>query len=224
MDKDLHSLQACKLFEGIAAENLPTLLTCFKARRQDYDRDETILSSGGRPREVGVIMRGSANIIKEDYWGNRSLIQKLQAADVFAESFALAGVETLPFSVIAAEKTQALYLDTTGMLSSCALTCVFHTQLIFNIVQLLAHKNILLTRKIEHIAMRSTKEKLLSYLSSQALDADSGSFAIPYNRQELADYLCVDRSALSSVLSRLKQEGMLDYHRNDFRVLKQANS
>ncbi|MHC1786548.1 MAG: Crp/Fnr family transcriptional regulator [Christensenellales bacterium] len=208
------------LFAGMAASEMPQLLHCLGARRLYWQKDAWILRAGDQPGALGLILKGSASVLREDYWGNRTLIQKLAAGDVFAESFALAGAPGLPVSVLATDATEVLYLDVSGVLSPCALGCAFHTRLIVNIARLLAEKNIALTRKIEHLAMRSTREKLLSYLSGESQRAGSDSFVIPFSRQELADYLCVDRSAMSAALGRLRREGTIDFSRSHFRVLR----
>ncbi len=216
MDRWMDDLSPCKLFEGIEQKDMPVLLDCLQARRVCYDKDSYVLRAGDSPDELGVVLKGAVTIAKEDYWGNRSIIQRLGPGGVFAESFAAARAKSLPVSVIAVERSELLFLHCDSILSVCMHSCPFHTQLIFNMVQLLAQKNIALTQKIEHITMRSTRDKLLSYLSGEAIRQGSDRFTIPYNRQELADYLCVERSAMSWALSGLKREGRIDYHKSDF--------
>lgn len=216
MEDWLDTLGLCRLFEGIDKRDLPTLLDCLRARRVCYDKDAYLLRMGDSQDEMGVVISGGVIIVREDYWGKRSLISRQGPGGVFAESFAASRSGRLPVSVIATQRSEVLFLHCDSMLSACMHSCPFHTRLIFSMVQLLAQKNIALTQKMEHITLRSTREKLLSYLSGEALRQGSERFTIPYDRQELADYLCVDRSAMSSTLSQLKREGRLDYHRSDF--------
>lgn len=212
-------LQRCPLFEGLDPEDLPALLRCAGAHRQSYPRGGQILTQGDVTRELGILLSGTATIERTDYWGNRALVEKLEAGDAFAESYVFAGDEPLRVSVTAAEACQALWMDGAMLLKTCEKACAFHHQILMNLTRFIAGKNLLLSRKIALLSRRSTRDKLLSYLSEQALTKGSDSFSIPFSRQELADYLCVERSAMSATLSRLKREGAIDYHRNQFRIL-----
>ncbi|HOJ48528.1 MAG TPA: Crp/Fnr family transcriptional regulator [Bacillota bacterium] len=207
------------LFAGIEEENIDRLLGCLSARAAEFKKDVYIMSMGEKPSDVGIVLSGSVNIISEDYWGNRTIIAKATAGELFAEAFSCADVKKLPVSVVSAEKTSVLLIDYKKIITTCTSACVFHTSLIRNMLQILANKSIYLMKKIEHTARRTTREKLLSYLSDQAIAAESSSFDIPFNRQELADYLCVDRSAMSNELSKLRDEGILEFKKNHF-VLK----
>lgn len=214
----LVQLEGCKLLEGIKAQDMPRLFGCLKARCQDFRRDQFLLRAGDSQDELGILLTGSVSVVREDYWGNRSLVQKLGPLDIFAESYALSGSAPLRVSVVAGEDSRVLWLDGPLMLERCQKNCEFHQRLLLNLTQSMAQKNLALSRKIELLALRSTKEKLLNYLSQEALLQGSDRFSITLSRQELADYLCVDRSAMCAMLSRLKREGALDYHRNHFRI------
>lgn len=207
------------LFAGIDEKDIDRLLFCLSAREAEYKKDVYILSAGEKPTEVGIVLSGSVNIINEDYWGNRTIIAKATAGELFAEAFSCANAKKIPVSVVSAEKTSVLFIDYKKIITTCTSACVFHTSLIRNMLQIIANKNIHLMKKMEHTARRTTREKLLSYLSEQAIAAESSSFDIPFNRQELADYLCVDRSAMSNELSKLRDEGILEFKKNHF-VLK----
>jgi CRP-like cAMP-binding protein len=167
---------------------------------------------------VGIILTGNVHIIQEDYWGNRSILTHIAPPDLFGEAFACAEMEKTPVSALAVEKTDVLFIDYQKIITICPSACVFHGQLIENMLRILAEKNILLTQKMEILSKRTTKEKLLAYLSFQAIAAKSSSFYIPFQRQALADYLGVDRSAMSSALGALKKEGKIDFEKNWFRL------
>ena len=169
---------------------------------------------------MGVVLAGSVHILQEDFWGNRSLLGRAGPGDLFAEAFACAGVLRLPVSVEACEPTDVLLLDAGRLSAVCPAACPHHTQMIRNLLRLMAEKNVGLARKVEHMAQRTTRDKLLSYLSAEARRNGGSAFSIPFNRQQLADYLAVDRSAMCSELSRLRDEGLLDFHRSAF-VLRQ---
>ena len=195
------------------------MLSCLAARVVEYKKDNYIYMSGSTMSEIGIVLSGSVIIIKEDYWGNRTIISRMSASDMFAESFAFTAGEKLSISVVAAENAEILFIDCKNIINIETSPFGFHTILINNMVRILAGKNVMLMQKIDHLSCRSTRDKLLSYLSAQALEQKCKAFTIPYNRQELADYLCIDRSAMSSELGKLRDEGILTFHKNSFELL-----
>ena len=220
MKKYLTLLSQTTLFAGIECEDISSMLNCLSAYVSSYKKEEFILHTEASVHEVGMILNGSALIIKEDFWGNRSILSEVSSGFLFAETYACIGTVPLEVSVVAACDCEILFLDFHKILTTCASSCQFHTQLIHNLLTTLAQKNLTLTRKLEHMSQKTTRDKLLSYLSLESLKAKSPSFSIPFNRQQLADYLSVDRSAMSNELGKLKKEGILDYNKNAF-ILKE---
>ena len=216
--KNIFSLINCPLFAGIKLPELEKLLGCIPNRRKTYKKGNYILSEGDRSVSIGILLSGSAFIVREDFWGNRSILSGIGARDLFAEAFCCAGEKTIPVSVIAAETAEVLFLDYKHITVLCSSACSFHSALIRNLLQITARKNMALVEKIEHLTKRTTRNKLLSYFSEQARLKGSHSFQIPFNRQELADYLAVDHSAMSAELARMKKEGLLDYHKNNIEL------
>ncbi len=208
-----------QLFSGIEGSERESLLGCLQAVRRRYKKGEMVFSAGDAPA-VGLLTSGAVQVTAEDPMGNRAIIGRMEAGDLFGEAFACAGSEHMPFSVEAAADCDLLLIDVKKILVTCPTACPFHTRLIENLMAILARKNIMLGAKIRHLSRRTTRDKLLSYLSEQAREAGSRSFAIPFNRQELADYLCVDRSAMSAELSKLRTECVLDYEKNEFTFLR----
>ena len=202
-------ISALPLFRGIAAGELPALLDRSSAREVRFAKGELLLHRGETPRSLGLVLEGGVHIIREDFWGNRSIVGLAGPGELFAESYALAG-KPLAVSVLAATDGRALFLDA-GHLSQ---------RLSANLLALLAEKNLMLTEKMRHMARRTTREKLLSYLSAQALRAGTAEFAIPWDRQQLADCLAGDRSAMSAALGKLRDEGVLEFRKNHFRLLR----
>jgi CRP-like cAMP-binding protein len=219
LQQTAETLAECDLFAGIAPEQLPALLGCLGTRRRSYRKGEFILRVGGRSDSVGILTCGGADVIREDFWGNRSIIARLGPADLFAEAFVCAGTASLPVSVVSLGDATVLFLDFSRIIGICSNACAFHGTLVKNMLRVLAAKNVALTRKLEDMAQRTTRDKLLSYLSRQALQAGSASFTIPFNRQELADYLSVERSALSAELSRMRTAGLIRCHKSSFELL-----
>lgn len=215
MKTDADFLMRIPLFHGIGRNELPSMLNCLNARETGYQRQDIVLLEGQPVSSVGIVLSGTVQIVKEDYAGNRSLLAEIEPGHLFAEAFSCAQTEELPVTVISVTDSTVLWIDYRRIVTTCPSACRFHTKLIENMLAILASKNILLNRKIEYLSKRTTREKLLSYLSDQA--ARTGpEFDIPFSRQELADFLCVDRSAMSSELSKLQREGALRFHRNHF--------
>lgn len=207
------------LFQGIPEEDLPLLLKLLHNRRGTYKKGHFLLHAGDRVSAIGMILKGSVMIVKYDFWGNENLMGRLGAGSIFAESFACSPDIPLNVSVTAAAPCEVLWLDSRFLLTGEASHPV---QQIFlhNLIRELAHKNLQFNEKMTHMGQRSIREKLLSYLSAAATRNGSPSFSVPLNRQQMADYLCVDRSALSAVLSSLRAEGVLTFEKNHFHLYK----
>lgn len=219
MFADYEFLQKVPLFAGISAPDLPALMACLSATVRSYEKDETIFMAGQPATSVGIVISGSAHVLNEDFMGNRTIIAALGEGELFGESMACAHVERLPVSVVATEKCRAMLIDYRRIVSTCPSSCSFHNRLIANMLTIVASKNVILNQKVEIISRRSTREKLIAYLSAQAQRAGSNSFTIPFRRQDLADFLCVERSAMSAALSKLQKEGMIKTSKNKFELL-----
>jgi len=219
MKKYLEILKKVNLFKGIEESNLLSLMSCLSGKLMHYEKNQTVFMSGETINSFGIVLSGQVQIVQEDYYGNRSILANIGVGNLFAESFACAQIEMLPVSVIATTESELLFIDCRKIANPCATACSFHSQLIQNLLHITAMKNISLTQKIEFISKRTTREKLIAYLSAEAQKAGSNCFCIPFSRQELADYLSVDRSAMSAELSKLRNEGILKYKKNNFELL-----
>lgn len=219
MKKYLKILRNCPLFDQIEEESLMAMLGCLGAKVATFDKKYTIIAEGDPAKYIGIVLSGSAQIVQVDYYGNRSILTGVEPSQVFAEAFACAEVHSIPVTVIANEPCEVMLIDCQRILHACINTCDFHQQLIFNLMKDLAEKTLLFHQKIEILSKRSTREKLMTYLMLQAKKAGSGRFDIPFDRQELADYLEVDRSGLSAEISKLRQEGVLESCRKHFELL-----
>lgn len=220
MEEYLSILEKCALFSGIRISDLSTLLNCLGAKIVNFEKKETILTEGEPAHSIGILLSGSAQMIQIDYFGNRSLVASVEPSDLFGESFACANAPAFPNDVVAKEKTCVMFLDCKKITQACCNACQFHQQIIYNLMKVIAEKNILLHQKIEITSKRSTREKLLAYLMIQAKKHQSNHFTIPFDRQELADYLLVDRSGLSAEISKLRKEGVFLCRKNEFTLLE----
>jgi len=214
-------LDGCVLFAGIAPEDRGPMLGCLGARMLEVGKNQVIFQEGDPANWVGIVLEGCVQMVREDYYGNRSILARIGPLGLFGESFACADVQTLPVSVVAVEDSTVLIIDSRRITVTCANACGFHNQMIFNMLKVVANKNLVLNQKIEITSKRTTREKLMTYLLAQAKLHSSDTFTIPYDRQALADYLEVDRSGLSAEISKLRKEGVLDCTRSSFRLLKQ---
>lgn len=219
MKEYLDVLKSVDLFRGIETSELQPLLSCLSAKVDHYEKGQTVFFSGESIERFGIVLSGQVQIIQDDYYGNRSILAKTGTGNLFGESFACAEIKTLPVSVIATTECELLFIDCHRLAVPCAKACNFHSRLIQNMLNIVSMKNISLTQKIEFTSKRTTREKLLTYLSTEARKAGSSRFCIPFSRQELADYLSVDRSAMSAELSKLRDDGVLNFHKNQFELL-----
>ena len=218
---DLKILENSRLFAGIRVDEIQPMLSCLQAVERKYPRGAYIFHTGEEVRALALLVRGTAHIQKEDFWGNRSLLASLAAGDIFAEAYAMPGSGAMRSDVVAVESCTVLLMDVERVLSRCTNSCAFHARLTENLFALLAEKNRILARKVDYLAQRTTRQRLLAYLSEQAQRAGSAEFTIPFNRQQLADFLSVERSAMSAELSRMQAEGLFETERSRF-VLKQG--
>lgn len=219
MKKYLENLRMCPLFEGVADENLLRMLNCLGARVEFFDKKYTVIAEGNPARFIGIVLSGSVQITKTDFYGNRSIVGVSQKGEIFSEAFACAEVKSIPVSIIATEPSEIMLINCSHILHTCTNNCSFHQQLIFNLMKNLAIKNIRFHQKIEVTSKRSTREKLLAYLMLCENKAGHSSFDIPFDRQELADYLGVERSGLSTEISKLKKEGVIENSKKHFTLL-----
>lgn len=217
--EDLAILRTSGLFAGVSEEELRAMLNCLGPREAEYGRGEVILAAGERTENFGVVLRGSVLIAQDDYWGNRNILAALGPGELFAESFAAQPNAPLNVSAVADAPTKVMFLELRRVLATCPTACPHHRRIIENLLTALAERNQRLNEKLTHLSQRTTRQKLLSYLSAEAQRKGTPVFEIPFNRQQLADYLSVDRSALSAELSKLKADGVLDYHRSAFKIL-----
>ncbi len=220
--QQLKILQSCPLFTDISREELYAVLNCLQARVIHVSRGQLIFQEGQQAAEIGIVLSGWVQIIREDYFGNRSIIGRAEPSQLFGEAFACAGTEML-VGVIAATDGEIMLADCRKVLTLCKNSCTFHNKIIFNLLQIVAQKNLLLSQKLEILSCRSTREKLMRYLLQEAKSAGNDEFCIPYDRQGLADFLGVERSALSAEISKMRSDGLIECKKNWFRLIPSSD-
>lgn len=222
MKKYFGALRNNPLFRGLNEDDIAAVLENAGAREKAVKANEYILRVGDTSSEMGFVLSGSVLVIQEDLWGHRNIMNCVPAGDIFAEVFASANAP-LNVSVVAHEDSEILFLDVNRLLSLQKSNGVPGGIVVRNLISALAKKTMAFNEKVTHISKRSTREKLLSYLFAQSIRHGSLSFDIAFNRQQLADYLCVERAAMSAELSKLQKEGILSYSKNHFDLKELAD-
>lgn len=221
MEKYLDTLQNSPLFRGLTADDISAALHSINARAISKAAGEYVLYAGDTTDSMGIVLSGSVQVVQDDAWGHRNIMTQVNAGDIFAEIFASVPGAVLNVSVLANENSEILLLNTSRLLNAAAANSAYG-KIARNLVSVLARKTMALNDKVTHLSRRTTREKLLSFLSAEALRQGSRSFDIAYNRQQLADYLCVERAAMSAELSKLQKEGLLSYHKSHFELKELA--
>lgn len=218
MNTMLNTIMETPLFTSLKEDELTQILECLCARRRLYSAKEFIIRETDVTGEIGVVLSGSVHIITEDAFGNRSITAKLSRGEPFGQVYASGNVQASPVSVQADTDCEVLFLKFHKIVSPCSRACRFHSKVIENMMGVLADRNIMMNRKLNILSQRTIRDKLLAFLWWQAEISGSRSFEIPYNRDELADFLCVNRSALSREISHMCDEGIIETERSHFRL------
>jgi len=211
-------LKSAPMFDNIDATDTEQILGCLGAERKFFHKDDILLLAGDKPRYIGVVIEGELYVNKEDRDGNRHIIAAVTPGQVFAEALCCADISESPVTVTSETDSLVLLLDFSRLLRTCPNSCVFHSRLIQNMLELVAKKNLLLQERMEIISLKSIRSKVMRYLEA-FVPAQGYEITIPFNREQLADHLCVERSALSHELARMKKDGLIDYHKNKFVLL-----
>ena len=219
MKKYIPILKNTQLFSGASDEDIEAMLGCLQAKLCTYKKGEYVLREGERVERLMMLVKGELHIQRDDYWGNRSIISMVGVGEMFGEAYAAPESGPLMNDVLAVEDSAVIFLDIGKLLTVCPNGCKFHAMAVKNLFFAISEKNRKLVRKLGYMSRRTTREKLISYLSEEAKRQNSSSFSIPFNRQQLADFLSVDRSAMSNELCKLRDEGLIEFEKNRFRLL-----
>lgn len=211
-------LKRTKLFAGVGDEDILSMISCLGASLRSYRRGEYVLRQGERISDILVLVEGSLHIQKDDYWGNRSILGHIGVGEIFGEAYAASESGTLLNDVVAMEDSSVFFFDVKRVITTCSSACRFHSLVVQNLFFAISEKNRSLVQKLDYVSRRRTREKLISYLSEEAKKQNSAYITIPFNRQQLADYLSVDRSAMSNELCKMRDDGLLEFDKNRFKL------
>ena len=207
------------LFDGIQSEDLKAMLGCIGYHIGSFKKGGTIAFEEENIKHIGILLSGAVDMVKEDLWGNKTMLVRMRKNELFGETFACGEDNLSVVTFVVSEDANILFIPFNRVMHSCTMACVFHHRLIENMVHIIANKTRDLMRKVEVISKKTLREKIQAYLSIQSQVQESRYFVIPLGRVELAEYLCADRSALTRELSKMKDEGLIDYDKNCFRIL-----
>ncbi len=212
-------MNKCPLFRNIGEVEFGHLIKCLGAQIKHYKEEEYVFLSGDQINYIGIVFTGVLEIMKENLAGNKHILAMVGPSDMFAEGIVCTSRRISPVSVRVKEDADVLFIPYEKMIKSCGNTCSFHLSLIQNMMVILGEKNFILNRKLELLTLKGMREKLASYLLSVSNDRGSDMFQINLNRTDLADYLNVSRTSMCRELARMKDEGILDYYSNSFKLL-----
>ena len=216
MEKYIPVLKRTQLFAGVSDDEISSMFTCLNARLCKYRKGEYVLREGEHLSDIIILVEGALHIQKDDYWGNRSILGRISVGEIFGEAYVAPESGAVLNDVVAIADSVVIFFDVKHIITTCSSACHFHATVVQNMFFTISEKNRTLVQKLGHIAKRSTRAKLISYLSEEAKRQNSASFVIPFNRQQLADYLSVDRSAMSNELCKMRDEGLLSFEKNQF--------
>ena len=219
MKKFIPILKRTQLFAAVSEEEISSMLSCLNARLRTYKKGEYVLRQGEHLDDITVLVDGELHIQRDDYWGNRAIVDRIAVGEMFGEAYIAPESGALLNDVIAVEDSTVMFFDVKRIITVCSSACRFHSMVVQNLFFAISEKNRKLVQKLGYISKRSTREKLMSYLSEEAKRNNSSSFIIPFNCQQLADFLSVDRSAMSNELCKMRDEGLLEFNKNAFKLL-----
>ena len=219
MEHDISILKRTKLFSGVGEQEITVMLGCLQAQKRTFSKGDYIFREGEHIDRIMVLAKGKLLVQKDDFWGNRSIVQVIREGEMFGEAYVAPESGAILNDVVAEEESEVLFFDVGRILTVCPSACRFHSMVIKNLFYAISEKNKKLVQKIGHMSKRTTRAKLLSYLSEEAKRQNRSNFTIPLNRQQLADFLSVDRSAMSNELCKMRDEGILKFEKNEFTLL-----
>lgn len=217
--EQLEKLLDIKLFKNISLTELKHMLQCLNAFEKNYHKGEFIAIADNEIHYIGIILKGSVAMVKEDLWGNRAMLVIISRGEVLGETFAAMNQVTACVSFQSMENTTILFLSFRKVMHTCSIRCVFHHKLIENMVEIIAYKNHSLMEKLEITLKKTLREKILAFLSIQAQKKKSDYFELDMGRVQLAEYLCANRSALTRELTYMRKDGLIDFDKNTFRII-----
>ena len=219
MKEYLNILKKSKLFQDMSDDDILKSLKCLSGKTNTYTKDEIIYFAGDEISKIGIILNGSILITKDDIMGNRNILTSISQSELFGETFVCSDIKYIPVTVTASQKCEILFIEFSRITQTCTSNCNFHNTLIKNMLYIISSKNILLNNKIEILSAKTTRDKLMAYFNIQIIKNKTNKFKIPFNRDALADFLNLNRSSMSRELSKMRDENIIKFNKNEFEIL-----
>ena len=217
MEELIKNLEECILFKNIENSQILPLLNCLEYKIKEYKKNQLVFQNGCKTNKGGIVLNGALQIVQYDYFGNRSILSRIEENQLFGISYSLCNL-ALQICIEASTDSVILFINADKITTPCKKLCQNHIVLMNNLLNILARKNVNLNQKIECLSKRTTREKILNYLTQKSIENNSKTFNIPHDRQGLADYLCVERSAMSAEITKLQKEGLIKTKKNYFEI------
>lgn len=219
MEEYLLALQKCELFKGIKEENIIQMMSCLKPKINNYKKNDYIVTSGDVLDGLGIVLSGTAAVIKENEGGNRHIMKMMGVGDTFGEIVVFSKKASWPATVVALEKCTVFFLPKNKIISECDNVCPWHRDLVRNMLGIVSNMAIMLNKKVEYLTIKSMRAKINKLILEMYEQSGSKTFMLPMNRNELADFLNVSRPSMSREMSRMKDEGIIDFHKETIKIL-----
>lgn len=218
LQKWQEQLSRCRLFQEIPSDELISMLNCLKPKLNSFGKNDLITVAGERFGGIGIVLSGSVVVTKENLAGNRVLMDVLGPGELFGEMVAFSKHNVWPATIVAQNSCEVLFLSPEKIVSGCGNLCSGHRQLTVNMLRILSDKAWLLHRKVEYLTLGSLREKISRFLLEQYHDTGKPLFLLPLNRNELAEFLNTTRPSLSREFCRMRDEGLIEFHRSSIRI------
>lgn len=219
MKEHSNTLKNCRLFKSMSDEDILKAIECLRGTVKSYNKDDIVYLAGDEISKIGIVLSGSILITKDDIMGNRNILTNVSRSGLFAEAFVFSNTKYIPTTVITNTKCEILFLEFKQFTNVCQCNCTFHNTLIQNMLNIIAEKNIILNNKLEILSAKTTRDKLMAYFNMQINANKSNHFKIPFNRDALADFLNLNRSNVSRELSKMRDDGIIRFNKNEFEIL-----
>lgn len=206
------------LFYNISLEEYKHLLSCLDARERHFTDEETICTYDTF-HSIGILVKGNALVVRYEINGARTILERLEPQDIFGHLLSAYQKNPLSgISVVSDGPCDVLFINYDGISRPCAKACTYHHQLIQNMLTLISEKAVDLSERVEVLSQRTIREKLTCYFLQLAGRVKSETFNLPFTMVDLADYLSIDRSAMTRELKRMKDEGIIEVNRRQIRI------
>lgn len=215
-------IKEARLFKGMTEEELTIALQKLHAKEKEFLKKETIFFSGNPTKKLGLVLKGSVTVENNDIWGNRTILSNIGQSQIFAETYAILSGEPLMVDAVANEYSRILFLDIECLRHLHSTAEAWQIKLLTNLLTISAQKNLALSNRSFYTAPKTIRGKVMAYLNAMALRTGKQAFDIPFNRQQLADYLNLERSALSKELGKMQKDGLISIDKNHFKILRFA--